>query len=59
MTGKVTFVGAGCGDPRLLTVRGADVLAQADYVLFDADVHPDVLVAPSRGHAARRGRRRR
>jgi uroporphyrinogen III methyltransferase / synthase len=43
MRGKVTFVGAGCGDPRLLTVRGADVLAQADYVLHDADVHPDVL----------------
>jgi uroporphyrinogen III methyltransferase/synthase len=40
---KVTFVGAGCGDPRLLTVRGADVLAQADYVLHDPDVHPDVL----------------
>jgi uroporphyrinogen III methyltransferase/synthase len=43
MRGKVTFVGAGCGDPRLLTVRGADVLAQADFVLHDADVHPDVL----------------
>ncbi len=40
---KVTFVGAGCGDPRLLTVRGAEVLAHADYVLFDAEVHPDVL----------------
>lgn len=43
MTGKVTFVGGGCGDPRLLTVRAAEVLAQADYVLFDADVHPDLL----------------
>jgi uroporphyrinogen III methyltransferase/synthase len=43
MAGKVTFVGAGCGDPRLLTVRGAEVLASADFVLFDADVHPDVL----------------
>jgi len=42
-TGKVTFVGAGCGDPRLLTVRGAEVLASADFVLFDPDVHPDVL----------------
>jgi uroporphyrinogen III methyltransferase/synthase len=41
--GKVTFVGAGCGDPRLLTLRAADVLARADYVIFDADVHPDVL----------------
>jgi uroporphyrinogen III methyltransferase/synthase len=43
MTGKVTFVGGGCGDPRLLTVRAAEVLAQADYVLFDAEVHPDIL----------------
>lgn len=41
--GKVTFVGAGCGDPRLLTLRAAEVLAHADYVLFDADVHPEVL----------------
>lgn len=43
MTGKVSFVGAGCGDPRLLTLRAAEVLAQADFVLFDPDVHPDVL----------------
>lgn len=42
-TGKVTFVGAGCGDPRLITVRAAEVLAAADFVLFDRDVHPDVL----------------
>ena len=41
--GKVTFVGAGCGDPRLITVRAAEVLASADYVVFDDDVHPDVL----------------
>jgi uroporphyrinogen III methyltransferase/synthase len=43
MTGKVTFVGAGCGDPRLLTVRAADVLSRADFVISDADVHPDIL----------------
>ena len=43
MAGKVTFVGAGCGDPRLLTVRAVEVLAVADFVIFDADVHPDVL----------------
>lgn len=41
--GKVTFVGAGCGDPRLLSLRAAEVLGRADYVLFDAEVHPDVL----------------
>jgi uroporphyrinogen III methyltransferase/synthase len=43
MAGKVTFVGTGCGDPRLLTLRAAEVLDAADYVVFDADVHPDVL----------------
>lgn len=43
MAGKVTFVGAGCGDPRLLTVRATEILAEADYVLFDNEVHPDVL----------------
>ena len=43
MTGKVTFVGAGSGDPRLLTLRAADVLDEADFVLFDPAVHPDVL----------------
>lgn len=41
--GKVTFVGAGLGDPRLLTLRAVEVLATADFVLFDPQVHPDVL----------------
>jgi uroporphyrinogen III methyltransferase/synthase len=43
MTGKVTFVGAGSGDPRLLTLRAAEVLDDADFVLFDPAVHPDIL----------------
>ncbi|MBX3191787.1 MAG: uroporphyrinogen-III synthase [Labilithrix sp.] len=43
MAGKVAFVGAGCGDPRLLTIRAAEVIAEADFVLFDPEVHPDVL----------------
>ena len=41
--GRVSFVGAGCGDPRLLTLRSAELLSEADLVLYDADVHPDVL----------------
>ncbi len=41
--GKVTFGGAGCEDQRLLTLRAAEVLAGADFVLLDPSVHPDVL----------------
>ncbi|MDF2696559.1 MAG: Uroporphyrinogen-III methyltransferase [Labilithrix sp.] len=43
MAGKVTFVGAGSGDPRLLTLRAAEVLEEADFVVFDPAVHPDIL----------------
>src|SRR4051812_35804900 len=43
MAGKVTFVGAGTGDPRLLTLRAAEVIEDADFVIFDPSVHPDIL----------------
>ena len=34
--GRVIFIGAGPGSADLITVRGAQRLAQADVVLFDA-----------------------
>jgi uroporphyrin-III C-methyltransferase len=62
--GRVYVVGAGPGDPELLTLRAAAVLAQADVVLHDQLVSNEVLaVAPEGaelvdvGHRAGEGRR--
>ncbi|HEY8946600.1 MAG TPA: uroporphyrinogen-III C-methyltransferase [Polyangiaceae bacterium] len=43
--GKVWLVGAGPGDPGLITVRGLAVLERADVVLTDALAHPALLEA--------------
>src|SRR5690606_956055 len=41
--GRVTLVGAGPGDPELLTLKAARVLANARVVLYDHLVSNDVL----------------
>ena len=41
--GRITFVGAGPGDPGLLTVRAADMLRSAELIVLDPDVPPAIV----------------
>ena len=41
--GKVYLIGAGPGDPGLLTVKGREVLERADIVVYDRLAHPSLL----------------
>jgi uroporphyrin-III C-methyltransferase len=48
MTGRVVLVGAGPGDPELITVKGAKALAGADVVVYDRLAAPSLLeLAPA------------
>ncbi len=49
-SGKVSLVGAGPGDPDLITVAGLERLAQADVVVYDRLVS-DALLKEARGDA--------
>jgi uroporphyrinogen III methyltransferase / synthase len=57
-TGTVYLVGAGPGDPGLLTQRGATLLRRADVVVYDALVNPQLLtLAPTTAERVYGGKR--
>jgi len=56
---KVTLVGAGPGDPDLLTIKGAKALASADVILYDALANKELLdYAPKRAKKIFVGKRK-
>ncbi len=57
LAGKVWLVGAGPGDPELLTLKAVRVLGQADVVLVDDLVNPEVLVHCAQARMVRVGKR--
>jgi len=58
MTGKVYLVGAGPGDPELLTLKAARVLRHADIVLQDELVGKEILnLAPAHAQIYNVGKR--
>ncbi|HXG64567.1 MAG TPA: uroporphyrinogen-III C-methyltransferase [Blastocatellia bacterium] len=47
--GKVYLIGAGPGDPKLLTLRAAEAISASDVIVYDYLVNPEVLVHAKRG----------
>jgi uroporphyrin-III C-methyltransferase/precorrin-2 dehydrogenase/sirohydrochlorin ferrochelatase len=57
VTGFVWLVGAGPGDPELLTRKAARLLNEADLVLYDALASPEALALAPRAQRFRVGKR--
>jgi uroporphyrin-III C-methyltransferase len=58
--GKVYLVGAGPGDPGLLTVKGKTLLEHADVVIYDALVSPEIMaIIPATTEKINAGKRRK
>jgi uroporphyrin-III C-methyltransferase len=58
MSGRVYLVGAGPGDPELLTLKAVKALGAADVVLVDDLVSPEILEhAPARARIVHVGKR--
>ena len=56
--GKVYLVGAGPGDPKLLTVKAVDVLKEADVVIYDRLVGESIInLAPAKAEKIYVGKR--
>ena len=51
----VYFIGAGPGDPELITVKGRRLISECPLVLYAGSLVPKevVLVAPLAGHVVR------
>lgn len=47
-TGKVFLIGAGPGDPKLLTLKAADIIGLSDVIVYDYLVNPEVLARSRR-----------
>lgn len=45
--GFVSFIGAGPGDPELITVKGAKKLQQADLILYAGSLVPQAILPPN------------
>lgn len=48
-TGKVYLIGAGPGDPKLLTLKAAEAIGESDIIVYDHLVNPEVLAHSRRG----------